>query len=84
MYEILVERRAERDLKGLPAQDFRRIVAAIQALAENPRPPGCRKSTGSKSDWRIKVGPYRVVYEIDERSNAIRIMRVTHRRDVYR
>lgn len=83
MYEILVERRAERDLKGLPAQDFRRIVVAIQALAENPRPPGCRKITGSKSVWRIKVGPYRVVYEIDERSNAIRIMRVRHRRDVY-
>ena len=84
MYEIFVERRAERDLKGLPFQDFRRIVAAIQALAENPRPPGCRKITGSKSDWRIRVGLYRIVYEIDDRSNAIRIMRVRHRRVVYR
>lgn len=84
MYEILVERRAERDLKGLPTHEFRRIIAAMQALAENPRPPGCRKITGSKTDWRIRVGPYRVVYEIDEKSKAIRIMTVRHRRDVYR
>ncbi|MBI2903038.1 MAG: type II toxin-antitoxin system RelE/ParE family toxin [Candidatus Methylomirabilis oxyfera] len=84
MYNVLIERRAERDLKGLPAPEFHRTIAAIQALAEGPRPPGCRKIAGSKSDWRIRVGPYRIVYEIDEKSKALRIMRVRHRRDVYR
>jgi len=84
VYEILVERRAERDLKGLPVQDFHRIIAVIRGLAENPRPPGCRKTVGSKNDWRIRSGTYRIVYEIDDRSEAIRVMRVRHRREIYR
>jgi mRNA-degrading endonuclease RelE of RelBE toxin-antitoxin system len=53
-------------------------------LAENPRPLGYRKLTGSKNDWRIRIGDYRVLYEIDEKAKAVRIMRVRHRREVYR
>ena len=63
---------------------FHRIIPQIRALAENPRPLGCRKLTGSKNDWRIRVGDCRVLYEIDEKARAVRIMRVRHRREVYR
>ena len=60
------------------------MVTAIQALATNPRPPGCRKLEGSKHDWRIRVGDYRVVYEIADQIRVVRVNRVRHRREVYR
>jgi mRNA interferase RelE/StbE len=63
---------------------FHRIIPQIRTLAENPRPSGCRKLTGLKNDWRIRIGEYRVLYEIDERAKAVRIMRVRHRREAYR
>ena len=84
MYDIFLEQRAERDLKALSVEEFHRIIAAIQALAGSPRPSGCRKISGSKSDCRIRVGSYRVIYEIDDKARTIRVMRVRHRRDVYR
>ncbi len=84
MYDIFIEQRAERDLKALSAEEFHRIIAAIKTLAGNPRPSGCRKISGSKIDWRIRVGSYRAIYEIDDKARAIRVMRVRHRRDVYR
>jgi mRNA interferase RelE/StbE len=57
-------------------------MEAIQALAQNPRPPGCRKLTGTENDWRIRVGDYRVIYEITDVLRVIRINRVRHRREV--
>lgn len=84
MFELFIESRAERDLKRLPAEVFARVVEAMQGLRDNPRPPGCRKLTGAERDWRIRVGDYRVVYEIDSQARAVRIMRVRHRREVYR
>jgi mRNA interferase RelE/StbE len=84
VYEVFLETRAQRDLRRLPTELFRRLVARIKGLAENPRPPGCRKITGSEHDWRIRVGEYRIIYEIDERAKAVRVMRVKHRREAYR
>jgi len=84
VYEVYLERAAENDLKRLPTTTFHRIIPQIRILAENPRPSGCRKLTGLKNDWRIRVGDYRVLYEIDEKARAVRIMRVRHRREVYR
>jgi mRNA interferase RelE/StbE len=84
VYEVFLERRAERDLKQLEAKEFHRIIREIKLLAENPRPAGCRKIAGSESDWRIRVGDYRVIYEIDDGAEAVRVMRVRHRREVYR
>ena len=83
-YRILLERAAERDLARLSSQVHDRVIVAIQALATNPRPPGCRKLVGSKHDWRIRVGDYRVVYEIADEIRVVRINRVRHRREVYR
>jgi len=84
VYKVYIERTAERDLKQLSSQLFGRIVAKVKALASNPRPPGSRKITGSKNDWRIRIGDYRVIYEVDDAERAVRIMRVRHRREVYR
>ncbi len=56
MYRVLLERAAEKDLSRLSSEIHDRVIAAIQALANNPCPPGCRKLAGSKKDWRIRVG----------------------------
>ena len=84
MYRVLLERGAEKDLSRLSSEIHERIIAAIQALRNNPRPPGCRKLTGSKNDWRIRVGDYRVIYEIADDIRVVRVNRVRHRREAYR
>ena len=83
MYEIIIERRAERDIKRLSELDFNRIVPRIRALAKDPRPSGCRKITGSKNDWRIRIGDYRVIYTIYDKTKVVELMRVRHRREAY-
>ncbi len=84
MYQIRVEKGAERDLKHLSADLFKQIIDHIQTLRQNPRPAGCRKIVGSQNDWRIRVGTYRVIYEILDKGKIVRIYRVKHRKDVYR
>ena len=84
MYRILLERSAERDLRRLSAEMHERMIAALRGLAANPRPPGCRKLTGSQNDWRIRVGDFRVVYEIADAIRIVRVNRVRHRREVHR
>ncbi|MCL4369091.1 MAG: type II toxin-antitoxin system RelE/ParE family toxin [Actinobacteria bacterium] len=80
MYEVLIERRAEHDLKHLPRTVARDLIAAIQALAENPRPIGCRKIANRETEWRIRVGDYRVVYEVEDAHQVVRVLRAGHRR----
>ncbi len=84
MYEILLAQAVEKDLKKLPSEIFNRIIPKIKELAKNPKPQWSRKITGSKSDWRIRVGDYRIIYEIDAREKSINVMRIRHRKDVYR
>jgi mRNA interferase RelE/StbE len=84
MYRVLLERAAEKDLARLSSEIHDRVIAAIQGLATNPRPTGCRKLAGSKNDWRIRVSDYRVVYEIADEIRVVRVNRVRHRREVYR
>ncbi len=84
MYEVLIESSAERDLKRLPKIILDRIISDCKALKENPRPAGSRKITDSRHDWRIRVGEYRIIYEIVDREKLVRIMYIKHRKDVYR
>jgi len=84
VYELYVERRAERGLRRLSKHDFVRVVAGIKGLAENPRPAGCRKIAESASDWRIRVGDYRIIYQVDDKAKAVRVMHVRHRSEAYR
>jgi len=84
VHDVLLERSVERDLRRLRGDLSDRVIAAIQGLARDPRPDGCRKIEGAQSDWRIRVGDYRIVYEVDDANHQVRVMRVRHRRDVYR
>ena len=84
MYEVFLESRAESDLRRLPARTYQRVVQELQGLAQNPRPSGCRKIAGSQNDWRIRIEDYRVIFEIDDKTKAVRVMRVRHRREAYR
>lgn len=84
MFEIVLERSAEKDLRRLSDEVHDRVIVSISALATNPRPPGSKKLSGSKSNWRIRAGDYRVLYEIADEIRVVRVYRVRHRRDVYR
>jgi mRNA interferase RelE/StbE len=83
-YRVLLERTAEKDLDRLSSEMHEHVIKAIRALATNPRPPGCRKLTGSKHDWRIRAGDCRVVYEIADEIRIVRVNRVRHRQEVFR
>lgn len=82
-YRLSILRRAQKELAQFPSSSFERVVAAIRDLAQNPRPPGCLKLSG-REGWRIRVGDYRVVYEIDDEERSVTVLHVGHRRDVYR
>jgi mRNA interferase RelE/StbE len=73
-----------KQLQQLPRAAFVAALNAIVGLVGEPRPAGVRKLVGSESDWRTRIGEYRIVYEIDEKAEVLTVMRVAHRRDVYR
>lgn len=73
-----------KQLQQLPCPVFRNALNAIIALSHTPRPPGVKKLAGSRSDWRIRIGEYRIIYEIDDARQAVTVMHVGHRRDAYR
>ena len=60
-----------------------RLVPRLEQLATEPRPPGCKKLRGGDKEWRIRVGDYRVVFEIDDRARAVDVTRIAHRSEVY-
>jgi len=82
-YELLIKRSAAKELEALPTTYRRRIVARIQKLSADPRPPGVEKLSGAEQ-YRIRQGDYRVLYEIDDGRKMVTIVRIAHRRDVYR
>lgn len=83
MYQVQISNRAAKALEKLPDGSFERITKAIQELAENPRPPGCKKMKG-RQGYRIRVGDYRVVYEIEDDKLLVLIIDVGHQREIYR
>ncbi len=83
-YSIFLRPAAARDLESLPSESRRRIDAAIDQLAHNPRPHGTKKLVGFENEWRLRSGDYRVLYVIDDSSKQITIGRVAHRREAYR
>ncbi len=82
-YSVLVQRRAQKQIARFPTTVQDRIESSLQALADNPRPPGCLKLQGEEG-WRLRVGDYRILYEIDDGKRAVTVLRVAHRGDVYR
>jgi len=82
-YSIDVLRSAQKQLGGIDSKDRARIISAIQALAENPRPQGCRKLSGRPA-WRIRIGSYRVIYEVHDERLVVLIIAAGHRKEIYR
>ena len=83
-YRIELTRAAERDLDALPNHIFRRIDAHIRALAKTPRPHGVEKLAGRANRYRIRVSAYRVIYEIHDPVLVVLVVRIGHRREIYR
>ena len=80
-YAVQLVRSARKELENLNIKLQDRLLAAISILAENPRPAGCKKLKGETGSFRIRVGHYRVVYEIS--GNIVVIIRIRHRKDAY-
>ncbi len=83
-YRIEVEVAVDRALGKLAAQARNRILRRVQKLAADPRPPGCVKLAGLADTYRIRTGDYRILYEVHDRLVLVVVVRVGHRRDVYR
>jgi len=83
-YRISYVASAAKALRKLDRQTARRILQAIEKLADDPRPPGCITLQGGDGELRIRVGEYRVVYDIEDDELIVLVLRVGHRREIYR
>jgi mRNA interferase RelE/StbE len=83
-YEVYLKPWADRQLRRLPEDVQRRLVGEIALLALDPRPARAVKLKGAENLWRIRLGTYRIVYEIQDRVLVVLVLRVAHRKDVYR
>ena len=82
-YKIFFKRSVEKDFESIPRKDLKRILDRIKALAEDPRPAGCEKLTGQER-YRVRQDGYRIVYSIQDNELTIWVVKVGHRKDVYR
>ena len=82
-YTVEILRSAQAQLAKIAKQDRGRLTAAIRALADSPRPSGCKKLSGRPA-WRIRVGVYRIIYEVHDDRLVVVVIAVGHRKDVYR
>lgn len=84
MYRVQVSKSALKDISKLPAKEALWITRKISNLSEDPRPKGCVKLTGSNSDFRIRIGNYRVLYTIKDTLLLVQIFKVANRKDAYK
>ena len=82
-YELSIKASVAKDLRGLPARDVRLVLGRIEGLAEDPRPAGCEKLSGQER-YRVRQGIYRILYEIRDHELIVMVVKVGHRRDVYK
>ncbi len=82
-YEIVLRKSVRKDLESIPKRDVQRLIADIAELANDPRPPQSRKLSGSEK-YRLRCGVYRVLYEIQDAVLIVCVVKVGHRREVYR
>jgi len=82
-YKVYFKESVEKDFTAIPKKDLVKILRRIKALSENPRPSGCEKLTGQER-YRVRQGRYRIVYSIEAEVLTVWIVKVGHRKDVYR
>lgn len=84
-YSLQIKPSAVRELEGLPTKrDRERVIARIRTLAMDPRPAGCEKLSGLEDRYRVRQGAYRIVYSIHDADRIVTVVKVGHRKDVYR
>lgn len=81
-YKLILRKSVARDLRSVPQHDLKRILARLQALAEDPRPQGCEKLSGQER-YRVRQGAYRILYKISDSVVTVTVVKVSHRRHVY-
>ncbi len=82
-YKVYFKASVEKDFITIPKKDLKKILARIGELADNPRPPGCEKLTGQER-YRLRQGKYRIVYSVQDDELTVWIVKVGHRKDIYR
>ena len=82
-YKLKIKPSAVKELDKLPKKDLKRIISKIQSLSNNPRPQGCEKLSGQEK-YRLRQGKYRIIYSIDDDILTIFVVKVGHRKDVYK
>lgn len=83
-YQVALSPAAERQLAKLPREDQTRLVSAMESLEEEPRPAGSRKLKGQENTFRLRVGKYRIIYDVYHRALWVLVLRIGHRKEVYR
>jgi mRNA interferase RelE/StbE len=83
-YAVVLKPAAVRDLRKLPQDARRRVAARLDALAGDPRPPGVEALQGASDLYRVRVGDYRIVYQVEHKVLVVLVVRIGHRREVYR
>ena len=83
-YEVRISQTAAKQLRRLPRADQERVAAKASALATDPRPPGTHKLRGYEDVWRVRVGPYRILYSVADAEVIVIVLKVGHRSRVYR
>ncbi|HWF61107.1 MAG TPA: type II toxin-antitoxin system RelE/ParE family toxin [Nitrospira sp.] len=83
-YSIVINRSAEKELKAVLSGDLKRVIDRIRGLAKQPRPSGCEKLSGESERYRIRQGDYRIVYSLDDAARLVEVVKIGHRREVYR
>jgi mRNA interferase RelE/StbE len=83
-YQVILKPSAAKSVRKLDRDTQRRVLRLLEVLAQEPRPAGVVKMAGDDNLWRVRLGDYRVVYEIHDRQLIVLVVRVAHRKDVYR
>ncbi len=82
MYQVVIEKQVQKQLAKIRTADYNKVVEALQGLANNPRPHGCKKLKG-RAGYRVRIGDYRIIYNINDNILTVFVLSVGNRRDVY-
>lgn len=82
-YKLFFKKSVRKDLERVPKRELKKVLSRIRSLAKNPRPHGCEKLSGQEK-YRIRQGKYRIIYSIQDQELTVWIVKVGHRRDIYR
>ncbi|MCB9091308.1 MAG: type II toxin-antitoxin system RelE/ParE family toxin [Halobacteriovoraceae bacterium] len=83
-YKLKISSSVEKSLKKIPKKDLKKVVELIQTLAIQPYPIGCRKLSGEEYVYRVRQGNYRVIYEVQDKQLIVLVLKIGHRKDIYR